>query len=182
MKHSYPLTAEDISFAENGDPEIIPSATSNSADYDFLLGRHTVIHKKLKHRLQNSDEWLELQGEKATQPILAGIGNIEEHTLYSANSTPLKAIALRLFNPATKLWSLYWADSVTGVLDPPLQGSFYCEVGVFFGKDKWNGEDIWVQFQYDRTDPDNPVWGQAFSRDGKTWEWNWFMYFRKQKK
>jgi hypothetical protein len=36
-----------------------------------------------------------------------------------------------------------------------------------------------VQFQYDRKDPKNPVWGQAFSKDGKTWEWNWFMYFKK---
>jgi len=32
-------------------------------------------------------------------------------------------------------------------------------------------------FHWDKTDIDNPIWSQAFSTDnGKTWEWNWYMY------
>ena len=58
------------------------------------------------------------------------------------------------------------------------RGSFEGTLGVFFGKDYWNGEEILVQFQYDRSYPEEPVWGQAFSDDrGKTWEWNWFMFY-----
>ena len=37
-----------------------------------------------------------------------------------------------------------------------------------------------MQFQYDKTDPENPIRGQAFSTDGgQTWEWNWFMFYEK---
>lgn len=40
------------------------------------------------------------------------------------------------------------------------------------------GKDIVVMFQWDKTDPTKPIWSQAFSADdGKTWEWNWYMYF-----
>ncbi len=78
------------------------------------------------------------------------------------------------------MWSLYWADNTAGILDPPLQGSFEGNLGVYFGKDKLNDEDILVQFQYNKSDLENPVWGQAFSDDeGVSWEWNWFMFLRR---
>jgi len=39
-----------------------------------------------------------------------------------------------------------------------------------------------VKFKWDKTDPDRPEWSQAFSDDeGRTWEWNWYMYMTKEK-
>lgn len=48
-------------------------------------------------------------------------------------------MTVRLFNPKTKLWSIYWADSNEGKLDPPVLGSFEKNVGHFITKDifKW---------------------------------------------
>ncbi len=177
MSFEYPLTAQSITLLNEGEPYFEPSASSAPADYDFLLGRHSVHHKKLKERLSNCKEWIDINCSKNTEPILTGIGNIEKHFLTYNND--VEAIALRLFNLSTKLWSLYWADNIAGTLDPPLQGSFEGNLGVFFRKDKLNGNDILVQFQYDKSDSENPVWGQAFSNDeGATWEWNWFMFLK----
>jgi hypothetical protein len=52
-------------------------------------------------------------------------------------------------------------------------GSFEGSVGTFYCKDVFQGKPILVMFQWDKTDPNNPVWAQAFSQDkGATWEMN----------
>src|SRR5438034_2748484 len=71
--------------------------------------------------------------------------------------------------------SFYWVASNTGVLDPPVVGSFENNVGHFFCKDTFKGKPIIVMFRWDARNKDRPVWSQAFSSDdGKTWEWNWY--------
>ena len=86
-------------------------------------------------------------------------------------------MTLRLFNPQTKLWSIYWADSAVVTLDKPVVGSFDAGIGRFFTRDVWEKTPIIMQFEWDKTDPEAPVWSQAFSADeGKTWEWNWYMH------
>ena len=75
-------------------------------------------------------------------------------------------LTLRLFDPKTRLWSLYWVASNTGKIDPPVVGSFDQNgVGHFFGKDTLNGKPILVVFRWDARNKDRPVWGQAFSPD-----------------
>ncbi len=179
MRFESPLTARSVTFKQ-GELHIEPSFSSSHSDNNFLFGNHSVHHKKLKERLSNCKEWIDIYGSKNTDPILSGIGNIEKHFL-TYNNNDVEAIALRLFNLSTKLWSLYWADNIAGTLDLPLKRSFEENLGVFVGRDKLNGEDILVQFQYDKSDLENPVWGQAFSDDeGAPWEWNWFMFFKKK--
>src|SRR5690606_22893353 len=105
--------------------------------------------------------------------ILNGLGNMD---IYKAtfDGKPFEGFTLRLFNPATRLWSLYWVASNTGVLDPPVVGSFEGNNGSFYCKDVYNGKPVLVMFRWDKTDKDKPVWSQAFSPDnGATWEWNW---------
>jgi len=86
---------------------------------------------------------------------------------------PYEGVALRLFNAKTKLWSIYWADSNSGALDPPVVGSFANKVGHFFARDTYKGQSIIVVFRWDVRNPQRPIWSQAFSVDeGKNWEWN----------
>jgi hypothetical protein len=169
-----------LSLGKGNELEIQPSATSSQNDYDFLLGHHKVHHRKLKSRLSGSNEWIEFDGTKETIPILGGMGNVELHSMKMPDGSTKEGMALRLFNPVTRLWSLYWADSDFGILDKPQVGSFEKDLGVFLAQDRLQGKEILVQFQYDKTDPENPTWGQAFSADGgQTWEWNWFMFYEK---
>jgi hypothetical protein len=104
--------------------------------------------------------------------ILNGLGNIDKYTDH-ASGKPYEGVALRLFNRATRLWSIYWADSNAGSLDPPVVGSFEGKIGHFFARDTYHGRPIIVVFRWDVRNPSLPVWSQAFSTDeGKTWEWN----------
>lgn len=161
-----------LKFTKTGELEIQASATSSQNDFDFLVGKWKLKDKKLKSRLTNSNEWIEFESTVEMSKLLNGIGNMDSYKS-TLDDKPFEGIAIRLFNPKTKLWSIYWADSQVGVMDPPVVGSFEGNIGKFYGKDKYKGKDIIVLFYWDKTDPDNPVWSQAFSPDnGKTWEWN----------
>jgi len=159
-----------------GELEITPSKTSSKNDFDYLAGKWTMHNKRLKTRLNNCTEWVEYEStDENSGPILNGIGNTDIFkTAYNqVNGALYEGLTLRLFNPETKLWSLYWADSNVGAMDPPVVGSFEGNIGRFYCKDTFNGKPVIVMFKWDKTDKDNPVWSQAFSPDnGLTWEMN----------
>jgi hypothetical protein len=159
-----------------GELVITASKTSSSSDFDFLTGKWTMDNKRLKSRLDNCKEWLEYKSSSENfGSILNGLGNMDIYrTSYNqVNDKPYEGLTVRLFNPQTRLWSLYWVDSNLGVLDPPVVGSFEGSVGTFYCRDVFKGKSILVMFKWDKTDPENPVWSQAFSEDnGRTWEMN----------
>jgi hypothetical protein len=164
-------------FNSSGELEILASPGSSQNDFDFFAGKWRIRNSKLKTRLNNCTDWAEFEATGEVRIILNGIGNIDNF-ITDVNGQPFEGMTLRLFNPKTRLWSIYWADTSSGVLDSPVVGSFENRVGFFFTKDMFQGKEIVMAFCWDATDPDNPVWSQAFSPDnGKTWEWNWYMYF-----
>jgi len=157
----------------SGKLDITPSKTSNARDFDYLVGKWTMHHYKLKSRFTHSNEWEQFESTDENHGILDGIGNTDilKATL---NGKPFEGLTLRLFNPKTRLWSLYWVASNSGVLDPPVVGSFEGNIGRFYTRNTYEGKPIIMMFVWDKTDKNNPVWSQAFSPDnGKTWEWNW---------
>jgi len=159
---------------------ITPSKSSSPNDFDFLVRRWKIHNKKLKSRLNNCTEWVEFESFLECHKILNGFGNTDSYRT-QFNNVPFEAMTLRLFNPKTRLWSIYWADSNAVVLDVPVVGSFDGMIGTFYAKDVWAGQQIIVGFRWDKTNHDGPIWSQAFSSDeGKTWEWNWYMTFYKQ--
>jgi hypothetical protein len=168
-----------ITIDKNGNLEIIASATSSKNDFDFYEGKWKLRNRKLKTKLDNCDEWTEFESTQEMYRVLNGIGNIDNF-LATFEGEPFEGMSVRLFNPKTKLWSIYWADSNEGVLQPPVVGSFEKDIAHFFTKDNFNGKDILVAFRWDIRDKENPIWSQAFSTDkGETWEWNWYMHFSK---
>ena len=180
INNSEPITIPALQFDGENNLVINPSATSSKTDFDFYEGKWTLHNKKLKTRLNNCTEWEEFESTQEMYRVLNGTGNIDNF-LSTINGQPFEGMTVRLFNPKTKLWSIYWADSNEGKLDPPVVGSFENKVGHFFTKDTFNNKEIIVVFQWDAREEDDPVWRQAFSNDnGKTWEWNWFMFMKKK--
>lgn len=168
-----------MDFDATGEPIILASVTSSKTDFDFFQGKWMLRNNKLKSRLDGCTEWAEFESTQEMYTVLNGIGNIDNF-LANFDGEPFEGMTVRLFNPKTRLWSIYWADSNEGRFDPPVIGSFENKVGYFFTKDIFKGQKIMVVFCWDARDQDNPVWSQAFSGDrGKTWEWNWFMYMTK---
>jgi hypothetical protein len=173
------LEVPKIDFATDGELIIRASPTSSKHDFDFYEGKWQLHNRKLKTRLNNCTEWAKFESTQEMYRVLNGIGNIDNY-LATFDGVPFEGMSVRLFNPKTKLWSIYWADSNEGKLDPPVVGSFENNVAHFFARNSLNGAKILVVFRWDVRDKDNPIWSQAFSADdGKTWEWNWYMYFRK---
>lgn len=167
---SIPIPAPQ--FDTSGALVVHASPSSSMHDFDYLVGTWKLRNRKLASRLTHSTQWISFESRVEMHQILNGLGNIDKYT-DQASGKPYEGVALRLFNPSTRLWSIYWADSSSGSLDPPVVGSFENKIGHFFARDKYRGTPIIVVFRWDVRNPDRPIWSQAFSTDeGKTWEWN----------
>jgi hypothetical protein len=148
-----------------------------SSDFDFLLGRWDVRHRKLKSRLQQSNDWIEFAGSLDVKPILAGHGNIDENVLHDPSGRYL-ASSLRVFDPKSSLWSIYWLDERYPGIDKPVVGRFDGRIGRFYTDDNLAGKPIKVRTTYEDVDAGHAMWTQAFSADdGGSWEINWIMDF-----
>lgn len=156
--------------------KITPSATSSPNDFDFLVGKWKVHNRRLNKILSGSNDWTEFESELHMRKTLNGIGNVENYYA-TFGGKPFEGQAVRLFNPRTKLWTVYWMDSSWGTMDEhPVTGSFENGIGKLYAKDTYGDKEVISLYQWDATDPKHPKWAQALSDDGgKTWEWNWEM-------
>ncbi len=147
-------------------------------DFDFLMGRWRVQHRRLARRLAGCTDWIEFSGTTIAQKILGGLGNMDDNQL-SFPEGAFTAVTLRTFDPHQNRWAIYWFDSRRpGVLDPPVVGSFQDGVGAFYADDTFAGKAIRMRFIWSRITPASCSWEQAFSADaGLTWETNWTMEF-----
>lgn len=158
-------------------PEVKSSAPTGALDFDFLHGNWKVQNRMLKERLKGSNEWYEFAATLTVKPILNGQGNVDEYKAM-IGGTNLEGVTLRLFNPKTKLWSLYWVDNLTMELQTPLVGSFKNGKGEFFADDTYEGKKVKARFIWSDITRTAARWEQAYSTDGgKTWEVNWVMDF-----
>jgi hypothetical protein len=143
----------------------------SARDFDFLHGRWDVAHRKLRERLAGSTDWAAFGGVAEVHPVLQGLGNVDRCTFEGH-----EGVTLRLFDVEKQVWTIHWADSRRGRLDPPLAGRFENGVGLFYGDDSHEGRAVRVRFLWS-SEP-RPRWEQAFSVDGgETWETNWVMEF-----
>jgi hypothetical protein len=172
------LAIPKVEFDAKGDLKISASATSSQRDFDFLVGKWKMHNRRLNKRLEGNNDWTEFDSYDENSKILSDTADMDT---YSTTAMPgmegkrFEGLTLRLFDPKTRLWSLYWVASNAGALDPPVVGSFENGVGHFFAKDTFKGKPIIMMFRWDARNKERPVWSQAFSPDGgKTWEWNWY--------
>jgi hypothetical protein len=156
----------------------IPQQTSRAGDgqhdFDFELGSWKIHLKKVMHPLSGSNSWIEFDGTSVTRKVWDGRSQIEEFETDNPTTGHIEGLTLRLYNPQTHQWSLYWANSKDGAMAPPQIGQFKNGVGEFYGQDTLNGKLIFVRFVWSRTQTSSPHFEQSFSDDGgKTWEVNW---------
>ncbi len=146
-------------------------------DFDFLVGHWHIKNKRLIKYLQGSNEWETFEATGTMSLILYGMGKIDDFT--PKNWKPgFVGMSLRLFNPKTQQWSIYWADNDRAVLDPPVIGKFSKGVGIFEGSNTLRGKPILMRFIWSNITPTSAQWEQEFSsNNGQTWEKNWTMEF-----
>jgi hypothetical protein len=147
-----------------------------NTDFAFLAGHWTSRQRRLTKVLAGEDEWYEFTATLDSQLVLDGNGVFD---VLRAPERDIEGITLRLYDPAERLWRIWWAAKASGgQLDVPVVGRFDGPIGRFECDDTWQGRPIRVRYEWDKTDPRHPVWEQSFSPDGgETWEKNWVAVF-----
>ena len=155
-------------------PEQLPTTTAHDGqhDFDFELGHWNIHLKRRLHPLTGSNTWVEFDGSGVCRKIYDG-ASIDEVELDGPGGH-IQGLTLRVYNPQSHQWRLYWANSKVGVLDPPQVGEFKDGHGEFFAQDTINGKTILIRFDWTNLNTNTPHFEQSFSDDGgKTWEVNW---------
>jgi hypothetical protein len=153
------------------------AARDGTHDFDFLHGSWRVHNRRLRRVLMDSTDWYEFEGTATERPVWDGQANLEEYDAVSPAGR-IRGLALRLYEPSTRQWTISWSGSATGRLDPPMRGEFRDGRGEFHGQDEHDGKPIRVRFIWTSASANACQWEQAFSADaGETWETNWIMEF-----
>lgn len=142
-------------------------------DFDFEIGTWKTQLRRRLHPLRGSDDWAEYTGTSVVRKVWDGRANLVELDV-SGPAGRIEGAAWRLYNPASRQWSLNFANVRSGTLSPPTIGEFADGRGEFYGADTLDGRAILVRFVISGIRPDSAHFEQAFSADGgKTWETNW---------
>jgi hypothetical protein len=142
-------------------------------DFDFIAGRWRVHNRRQDKWLAGSTTFEEFEGFAQGAVYFDGRATFD-HVEFPSRGT--SGLTLRLYDPETELWSIYWAGGQAGKLDPPVVGRFHDGVGTFIGDDTFEGRPIKVRFTWSEITSGSARWQQELSGDGgRTWELNWVM-------
>jgi hypothetical protein len=158
-------------------------AQSSEKDFDFLIeGDWIIKNRRLKEWLNNSNEWIEFTSNKkeySARKILGGMGNLDE-VIIERNGHKIYGMGIRLFNPKTNLWTIFWTDSAHPELGitRQVEGKFTDNVGEFFGEESFNGITVKLRFIWKKISSKEAYWEQAYyDEKSAKWEVNWTMSF-----
>lgn len=143
-------------------------------DFDWDIGTWKTHQKRLLHPLTGSSAWVDYNGTDVVQKIWQGanIGKIEA----DGPAGHLELFTLRLYNPQTHEWSIYFTSSASGTLSLPVIGQFKDGRGEFYDQETYNNRTILVRFSIADITANSCHFEQAFSADGgKTWEPNFIV-------
>ena len=141
--------------------------------FDFIFGRWKVHLKRHVHSATGSDTWTEFDGYGLYRKVWDGRANLNE---FEANSPTghVEGLTLRTYDPKTRQWSLYWANSSDGILSEPQVGQFHDGIGEFYAQDRSDGKSIFVRYVWSKITANSAHFEQAFSEDGgRSWDVNW---------
>jgi hypothetical protein len=145
-------------------------------DFDFMIGTWKVYLKRLMHPLTTDTAWVEYTGKSVVRPIWGGRANLDEFAVDNPTThAHIEGLTLRLYDPGSRRWSLYWANARNGTLAlPATVGGFTDGRGEFYDQEDFQGRPILVRYLWFDITATSARFEQAFSADsGKTWQPNW---------
>jgi hypothetical protein len=152
-----------------------PPERDGQHDFDFEIGSWKSHGSRLVHPLTGSKTWAEFNGTSVVRPVWNGRANLVQLEADGPVVGHIENLSLRLYNPQSHQWSLYYSSSKSGTLSVvPTVGKFKNGRGEFFDMELLNGKNILVRNVWSDITPNSCHFEQAFSEDtGKTWEVNW---------
>src|SRR6266700_1935467 len=119
-----PAIARQNSGASGASPKQSAEQRDGQHDFDFELGSWKIHLKRLVHPLTGSKTWVEFDGTSVTRRVWDGRSQLEEFETNSPEGGHIEGLTLRLYDPQTHQWSLYWATSKSGTIGVPTVGQF----------------------------------------------------------
>lgn len=167
--------------ADPSDAPIVKN-TDGSHEFDFDFGTWQTHSSRLMHPLTGANDWRDMDGITTVTPLWGGRANLAEYKAEGTAGT-VELLALRLYNPTTKQWSINFAHPGSGTLGAlPGIGEFKNGRVDFYDQEPINGKATLVRFSMWGITPDTARSEQAFSVDGgKTWEVNWVNKYSRSK-
>jgi hypothetical protein len=160
------------------------AARDGRSDFDWMVGNWKVKLSRLTKPLTGSTTWVEYEGTQVTRKVWDGRAVMDEFVAESpATKARIDGLTLRLYNPESRQWSIYWANAKNGMLGlPPTVGGFKDGRGEFYDEEEFEGKRITVRYVWSDITPTSARFEQAFSTDGgKTWEPNWISTISRAK-
>jgi len=153
-----------------------PTQHDGQHDFDWIIGSWKIYVKRIDHPLSGNKVWLEYEGSDTVRKVWDGRANLDEFDAESKTTHEhLTGLTLRLYDPKTHQWSLYWANAKNGALAmPPTVGHFTDGRGEFYDEEVIENTKVLVRYIWSEITPSSAHFEQAFSTDGgKTWAPNW---------
>jgi hypothetical protein len=151
------LTREPPGVVQTPPPTDPASMRGGAHDFDFEIGTWR-IHSSRSGAYSH-----------IVQTVWGGRASLAQLRADSPSPRYL-GLMLRTYNPKAQQWSIYWASSSAGTLDPPLVGAFKNGRGEFFAQESVNGKTVLVRLAYFDIRPESFRTEQSFSSDGgRTW-------------
>jgi hypothetical protein len=160
--------------AQNNTSQPSAQVHDGQHDFDWDIGTWKTHQRRLLHPLTGSTTWVEYDGADVVTKLWEG-GNMGQIKA-DGPAGHLELFTLRLYNPETHEWNIYFANSAGGPLSPPVIGRFKDGQGEFIDQEPYHGRTILVRFSISDVTSDSARFTQAFSADGgKTWEENFIV-------
>jgi hypothetical protein len=144
-----------------------------SRDFDFFVGTWKLHNRRLSKPLVGSTTWSEFDCTSRAMHLLGGKASLDDLECETQKGK-IQGLTIRLYDPKSRQWRIYWVNVSNPVLELPVIGEFKDGVGEFFDQELYEGRSIFVRYRWSNIKPRSYTWEQAFSTDGgKTWETNW---------
>lgn len=148
-------------------------------DFDWQFGHWAIHMQRMLHPLSGAGTWTPYDGRVDAMKLWNGRANLAQIAA-TGPSGSLQFLALRLYQPQSHQWALYFAHADSDVVSPPMYGDFERGRGEFYDVERLDGRSILARFVFDDISADSTRDEQAFSRDGgKTWQVNWINTLRR---
>lgn len=148
-----------------------PSGRNGARDFDFALGEWRTEIIRHPDPFGAGAPSVRLTGTVTVRPVWGGKGLIEEIET-SGPDGAWQALTLFLYNPQSRQWAQYFANSKEGRFSSaPLVGAFAAGKGELYSQDTFQGKTILVRGVWSAIEPDSHAYQESYSLDGgRTWK------------
>lgn len=165
-----------FAIAQKAGPDNAP-LHDGAHDFDFEPGAWKVHVERLAYGSSGSPRWDQWDGVSHCRKVWAGKANLVELEA-DGPAGHLEFLSLRLYNPGSQQWSLYYARSERGQLATASIGEFRNGRGEFYDQETYQGRMVLMRGVLTHSSERSVRFEQAFSVDGgKTWELNFTEQF-----